>query len=249
MPKFFVKQDQIKENIIEIKEEDIKHIKNVLRKEINDEIEICNQENGDNYKCKIEQINQENIKCRIIEKIENRKESQIYVNIYQGLPKADKMELIIQKSVELGVYRIIPTNMKRCIVKIEAKEEHKKIERWQKISEVASKQSGRSIIPKINPVIKISEICEKCSQYDKFIVAYENEEETTLKQELKDIKNGQDKEIKIGVLIGPEGGIDSTEIEYLQKNGAKIITLGKRILRTETVALNILSIIMYELDN
>jgi 16S rRNA (uracil1498-N3)-methyltransferase len=248
MPKFFVKQDQIKENIIEIKEEDIKHIKNVLRKEINDEIEICNQENGDNYKCKIEQINQENIKCRIIEKIENRKESQIYVNIYQGLPKADKMELIIQKSVELGVYRIIPTNMKRCIVKIEAKEEHKKIERWQKISEVAAKQSGRNLIPKVENITNVKKISNELEQYDILLVAYEEEQENTLKQELVKIKQEKKEKLNIGIVIGPEGGIDKEEIEILKQSGAKIVTLGQRILRTETVALNILSIIMYELE-
>lgn len=248
MPKFFVKQDQIKEDIIEIKEEDIKHIKNVLRKEINDEIEICNQENGDNYKCKIEQINQENIKCRIIEKIENRKESQIYVNIYQGLPKADKMELIIQKSVELGVYRIIPTNMKRCIVKIEAKEEHKKIERWQKISEVAAKQSGRNLIPKVENITNVKKISNELEQYDILLVAYEEEQENTLKQELVKIKQEKKEKLNIGIVIGPEGGIDKEEIEILKQSGAKIVTLGQRILRTETVALNILSIIMYELE-
>ncbi|MCI8587780.1 MAG: 16S rRNA (uracil(1498)-N(3))-methyltransferase [Clostridia bacterium] len=248
MPKFFVKQDQIKEDIIEIKEEDIKHIKNVLRKEINDEIEICNQENGDNYKCKIEQINQENIKCRIIEKIENRKESQIYVDIYQGLPKVDKMELIIQKSVELGVYRIIPTNMKRCIVKIEAKEEHKKIERWQKISEVAAKQSGRNLIPKVENITNVKKISNELEQYDILLVAYEEEQENTLKQELVKIKQEKKEKLNIGIVIGPEGGIDKEEIEILKQSGAKIVTLGQRILRTETVALNILSIIMYELE-
>ena len=248
MPKFFVKQDQIKEDIIEIKEEDIKHIKNVLRKEINDEIEICNQENGDNYKCKIEQINQENIKCRIIEKIENRKESQIYVDIYQGLPKVDKMELIIQKSVELGVYRIIPTNMKRCIVKIEAKEEHKKIERWQKISEVAAKQSGRNLIPKVENITNVKKISNELEQYDILLVAYEEEQENTLKQELVKIKQEKKEKLNIGIVIGPEGGIDKEEIEILKQSGAKIVTLGHRILRSETVSLNILSIIMYELE-
>ncbi len=249
MPKFFIENKNITNNIITIQGKDVNHIKNVLRKKSGDQLEICNKTTQQDYICEIDKLEEEKITCKILKKTENNAESKIKVTIYQGLPKSDKMELVIQKSVELGVYEIAPVEMKRCVVKLNEKDKNKKLERWQKISEVASKQSGRSIIPKINPVIKISEICEKCSQYDKFIVAYENEEETTLKQELKDIKNEQDKEIKIGVLIGPEGGIDSTEIEYLQKNGAKIITLGKRILRTETVALNILSIIMYELDS
>lgn len=249
MPKFFIENKNITNNIITIQGKDVNHIKNVLRKKSGDQLEICNKTTQQDYICEIDKLEEEKITCKILKKTENNAESKIKVTIYQGLPKSDKMELVIQKSVELGVYEIAPVEMKRCVVKLNEKDKNKKLERWQKISEVASKQSGRSIIPKINPVIKISEICEKCSQYDKFIVAYENEEETTLKQELKDIKNEQDKEIKIGVLIGPEGGIDNTEIEYLQKNGAKIITLGNRILRTETVALNILSIIMYELDN
>lgn len=247
MPKFFVKKEQIKEKMIEIKE-DVRHIKNVLRKEIDDEIEICNQEDGKNYKCKISQINQENIICEIIEQIESKAESQIYVDIYQGLPKADKMELIIQKSVELGVHTIIPTNMKRCIVKIEPKEEHKKIERWQKISEVAAKQSGRDIIPKVENITNVKNINNANKQYDILIVAYEEEKENTLKEELTKLKNMKKEELNIGIVIGPEGGIDKEEIEMLKQAGAKIVTLGQRILRTETVALNVLSIIMYELE-
>lgn len=247
MPKFFVKKEQINEKTIEIKADDVKHIRNVLRKDIEDEIEICNEDNGNNYKCKIKQINQESIVCEIIKQVESKAESQINVDIYQGLPKADKMELIIQKSVELGVHAIIPTNMKRCIVKIDAKEEHKKIERWQKISEVAAKQSGRDMIPKVENITNIKNIINN-KQYDAIIVAYEEERENTLKQELTRLKNIKKEKYNIGIVIGPEGGIDQDEIEILKQSGAKIVTLGQRILRTETVALNILSIIMYELE-
>ena len=167
------------------------------------------------------------------------------------------MELIIQKSVELGVHDITPIEMKRCVVKLKEKDKTKKIERWQKISEVAAKQCGRNYIPKINNIENLKEISEKIKDYDAVLVAYEEEKENTLKNELKLLKkynqekndNANNEKIKIAIVIGPEGGIDKEEINALEKNGAKIITLGKRILRTETVALNVLSIIMYELEN
>ncbi len=249
MPKFFVAEEQINNNKIEIKGQDVKHIKNVLRKKIGDKLTICNVEQALDYLCEIRNIEDDTISCNIIEKSENNAESNIKVTIFQGLPKADKMELVIQKSVELGVYEITPVEMKRCVVKLNEKDKNKKIERWQKISEVASKQSGRNIIPKINSIKRLNEICDLCSKYDILIVAYENEQKVTLKPELKNAKKQEKDEYKIGVLIGPEGGIAPEEIETLKNNGAKIITLGKRILRTETVALNILSIIMYELQD
>lgn len=250
MPKFFVTEEQIKNNSIEIKGQDVKHIKNVLRKKQGDELTICDNEHSLDYLCKITNIEDETIRCNIIKQLENNIESNIKVTIFQGLPKADKMELVIQKSVELGVYDITPVEMKRCVVKLNEKDKNKKIERWQKISEVASKQSGRNIIPKISQIINLKEICNLYKQYDIVLVAYENEQKNTLKEELNKIKSqiqGQE-QIKIGVLIGPEGGIAPEEIELLNKTSAKIITLGKRILRTETVALNVLSIIMYELE-
>lgn len=139
--------------------------------------------------------------------------------------------------------------MERCVVKLNDKDKIKKKDRWQKISEVAAKQSGRNIIPEIKDVESIKEICKNFDKYDKILVAYEKEEENLLKHELKKLKEKGKEELKIGVLIGPEGGIAQEEIEILKDNNAKIITLGKRILRTETVALNVLSNIMYELEN
>ena len=165
------------------------------------------------------------------------------------MPKADKMELIIQKSVELGVHDITPVDMKRCVVKIKEKDRNKKIERWQKIAEVAAKQCGRNYVPVINNINNINQICEEFKNYDIVLVAYENEKENTLKEQLKKLEVEENKELKIAVIIGPEGGIDEQEINKFISNGAKIITLGKRILRTETVALNALSVIMYELED
>ena len=249
MPKFFVTTDQIKEKTISIQNEDVNHIKNVLRAKINDKIDICDYNTSKNYICEIVKIEDKKIECKIIKKVESNVESKIKVSIFQGLPKADKMELVIQKSVELGAFDITPIEMKRCVVKLNEKDKTRKIQRWQKISETAGKQSGRDIIPQINNIINVKKLCEKFGEYDLILVAYENEKENTLKQELKRIKNIKKEEIKIAIIIGPEGGIDNEEIEQFKNHNAKIITLGNRILRTETVALNMLSIIMYELDS
>lgn len=245
MPKFFVANKDIEEQKIVISNEDVNHIKNVLRKKKGDVLTICDRDTGKDYLCEITQIS-DKVNCKILNEIESNAESNIKVTIMQGIPKFDKMELIIQKSVELGVYDIIPIEMKRCIVKLDEKDKNKKIQRWQKIAEVAAKQSGRNVIPKINDVKNIKEICNLCGKYDIVLVTYENEEENKLKYELEKLKSKRD--VKIAIVIGPEGGIDKSEIKMLQENGAKIVTLGKRILRTETVALNCLSVIMYELE-
>ncbi len=252
MPKFFVNEEQINNQKIKIQGTDVNHIKNVLREKVGSELIICNEKTGQDYLCEIKEIKEENIICNIKEKLMNNVESNIKVTIMQGLPKADKMELIIQKSVELGVNNIIPIEMKRCVVKLKDKDKIKKIERWQKISEVAAKQSGRNIIPEINQVENLKNICETFKNYDIVLLAYENEKENTIKNELKQLKEknqNKNEDVKIAILIGPEGGIAEEEVEIARKKGAKIITLGKRILRTETVALNVLSIIMYELEN
>lgn len=246
MPKFFVKQEQINEDIIKIQGQDVNHIKKVLRAKIGDELQICNSQNGENFLCDIEEIRSEDILCKIKQKIEEKVESNIEVTVFQGLPKADKMEYIIQKSVELGAYDITPVEMKRCIVKLNEKDKEKKIQRWQKIAEVAAKQCKRDIIPKINNITNVKLICNIIQNYDIILVAYEKEKERTLKSELKKIKEYNQK--NIGIIIGPEGGLDEDDVKLLEESGAKVITLGNRILRTETVALNVLSNIMYELE-
>ncbi len=248
MPKFFVTSKQVNQEQIKIVGEDINHIKNVLRKKQGDQLTICNQDTLEDYLCQIEQYQENEIECKILEKLETNAESKAKITIFQGLPKADKMEFIIQKAVELGVYDITPVEMKRCVVKLIEKDKIKKLQRWQKIAEVAAKQSGRNIIPKINAIISMKNICNLCQEYDIVIVAYENEKENKLKQELKKLKLKKKENLKIAVVIGPEGGMDTEEIQMLKDNGGKIVTLGKRILRTETVALNVLSIILYELE-
>ena len=222
------------------------HIKNVLRCQKGEHIEICNSETSKNYLCEINKIEKEEIECNILENLRSNVETDIKVTIFQGLPKADKMEYIIQKSVELVAYDITPVEMKRCIVKLNEKDKEKKIQRWQKIAEVAAKQCKRDIIPKINNITNVKLICNIIQNYDIILVAYEKEKERTLKSELKKIKEYNQK--NIGIIIGPEGGLDEDDVKLLEESGAKVITLGNRILRTETVALNVLSNIMYELE-
>lgn len=246
MPKFFITQKQIYENNINIIGEDVKHIANVLRKQIGDKINICNKDTSENFLCEILNLNKENIECKIIEKLENETESNIDITIFQGLPKAEKMELIIQKCTELGAKTFIPVNMERCIVKLDSKSEGKKMERWQKIAETAAKQSGRNTIPKVENLINLEKLCNLIKKYDIVLLAYENEQNYTLKKALKSLENKES--FKIGIIIGPEGGIEKTEVELLNNAGAKVITLGKRILRTETVGIAMSSMIMYELE-
>lgn len=247
MPKFFVRNNQIKEDKIIIIGEDVNHIKNVLRLNIDDDIQICSMETTINYICKISKLGNEEVECNIFNKMESEAEPNIHINIFQGIPKSDKMELIIQKCVELGVSEITPVEMKRCVAKIEDKSKIKKLDRWQKISEVAAKQCGRDRVPKINSIINIKNVCNMCKEYDIVLLAYENEKNNTLKNELIKLKNKKtNKKLKIGIIIGPEGGLEKEEVNILKENSAKPITLGKRILRTETVAFVLASIIMYE---
>lgn len=248
MRKFFVKSNQINDNYISIIDEDVNHIKNVLRLAIGEKIKICDKDNSKNYVSEIIEITNQEVKCAIVEEVEGEAEGNVELHIYQGLPKADKMELILQKGTELGVSKFIPVALKRCIVKLDGKDAVKKIERWQKITEVASKQSGRDIVPEVANIETINDICNKIGDYDLVMLAYELEENNYIKTELLKIKNTKEN-YKIAIVIGPEGGIDDKEAEKLREAGAKVVSLGKKILRTETVALQVSSIVMYELEN
>ena len=249
MPKFFVQQNQIINDKIQIIGEDVNHIKNVLRLKPRDEIEICNVNKEETFLCEISKIETAKIECTILKKQIIKKEPNLTITIFQGLPKAEKMELIIQKTTELGVKEITPVNMERCIVKLDEKSERKKFERWQKIAEVAAKQCGRDSIPKISKLININNICNSLEEYDILLIAYEKEEKNSLKMEIEKLKKLQKEKLKIGVLIGPEGGLEENEVLTLIKAGAKTVSLGRRILRTETAQIVITSILMYELDN
>ena len=187
------------------------------------------------------------VDCKILEKTDSDVESNVALTIFQGLPKSDKMELIIQKCTELGAMNFVPVEFSRCVVKLNLKDASKKIERWQKIAETAAKQSKRDLVPKVEQLLNIKDLAQKIKNYDLVLLAFENEDKNTLKNELLKIKNGTE-ELNIAVIVGPEGGIEENEVTLLKESGAKVVTLGKRILRTETAALSMVSIIMYELE-
>ena len=240
---FFVNKNQIHDNKIEIIGTDVNHIKNVLRKQIEDEIIIISD--NKEYKSKIINISSETIECEVLS-ISEKSNEDPKITIFQGLAKADKIEYIIQKCSEIGAYEIVPTEMRRCVVKLDEKDKIKKLERWQKIAEVAAKQSLRDNILKVTRIINIEDVCRELEDYDTAIVAYENEKEKSLKSVLKEIKNSNS---KIAIIIGPEGGLEKQEVEKLENSGAKVVTLGSRILRTETAPIVMCSNIMYELVN
>ena len=247
MRKFFVSSNQIVENEIKILGEDVNHIRNVLRLEKGEQIKICDKDLSKNYICEIFEISKEFINCKIIEETNLDAEGNVELTVFQGLPKADKMELIIQKCTELGASSFVPVEFSRSIVKLNERDSYKKIERWQKIVEMAAKQSKRDLVPEIKNLININNLCTEIDNFDLVLLAFENEDKNSLKNELLKIKNTKDK-IKIAVIIGPEGGIEEKEVDVLKNSGAKVVSLGKRILRTETAALCMASIIMYELE-
>ena len=248
MPKFFVNSEQINNNEIKIIGNDVNHIKNVLRLSINDKIKICDKDEHVNYNCRISNIDNEYVITQIIDEEKSNVEAKTQIHVFQGLPKGDKLEFIIEKLTEIGVKELTAVAMKRSVVKLQEKDKQKKMVRWNKIAEVAAKQSGRDEILKINDIINYKNIFNYLKDYDIVLLAYEKEEKLTLKKALS--KLDKTKENKVAVLIGPEGGFDDIEIEQAKQNSlVNIVTLGKRILRTETAPLVISSNILYELED
>ena len=243
MYQFFVEPSQIQGNRIVITGSDVNHIKNVLRMKPGEEIAVSNGTDGKEYRCGIEELLEDEVICTLRFIKEDGLELPARVTFFQGLPKADKMELIIQKCVELGVERIVAVSTERAIVKLD-KKEGKKLERWQKIAEAAAKQSGRGKIPEIGgQVLKFKDAVAEAKRLDGAIIPYEREEKTGLREFVKDFKGES-----IGVFIGPEGGFAEEEIALAKENGITPITLGKRILRTETAGMTTTAILLYELD-
>lgn len=244
MYQFFVPSENIQGNRIVITGDDVNHIKNVLRMKVGEEIAVSNGEDGKEYRCGIASIGDE-IVCTLRFIKEDGVELPTKITLFQGLPKADKMELIVQKAVELGAYEVVPVSMARSIVKLDDKKQKTKITRWQSIAEAAAKQSKRSIIPQIQPVMTMKQALSYAKEMDMLFVPYELADDMEKTRELfEEVKPGQ----HIGFFIGPEGGFDEAEIQLALDSGAQPITLGKRILRTETAGMTVLSILMYHLE-
>ena len=244
MFQFFVEQEQIGQDTITITGSDVNHIKNVIRLKPGNEIRVSNREDKD-YICEITDISNEEVVAKIIDVDLAGTELKTKVYLFQGLPKGDKMETVIQKNVELGVYEIIPVAMKRSIVKLDAKKAEAKVKRWNGISESAAKQSKRMIIPNVTKVMTYKEAIECAKELDICLVPYENAKDMTHTREIiESIKN----ESKVGIFIGPEGGFEEDEIESAIALGMETITLGKRILRTETAGMAIMAVIAYMME-
>lgn len=245
MYQFFVDPSQIQGKRIIIKGKDVNHIKNVLRMKAGDEISVSNGVDGKEYRCGIAAFQEEEIICelRFIKEEGIELPSKIY--LFQGLPKADKMELIVQKAVELGVYEIIPVAAKRSVVKLDEKKAKNKVLRWQGIAEAAAKQSRRGIIPKVQDVMNFRDAVSYSSFAQVKVIPYELAESMEkTKRIISGIKLGED----IAIFIGPEGGFAEEEVKEAINAGIIPITLGKRILRTETAGMTVLSILMYHLE-
>lgn len=244
MYRFFIEEEQIADDFIRIIGDDYNHIVHVLRFEEGKEILISNRQ-GREYYCIIKEINRDCVLCKILFSQSTDQELPVKVYLFQGIPKNDKMEYIIQKTIELGVYKIIPVVMSRSVVKVNEQNREKKSNRWQKIAHAAAKQAHRGILPKVGDILTFDEAIQYAKQFDQVIVPYEKAESITdLKNKLRVLEPNQ----SIGIFIGPEGGFDEDEIGRLESIGGITISLGKRILRTETAGLVILSVIMYELE-
>lgn len=241
---FFVEQDQIGAAQITVVGSDVNHMKNVLRMKAGETVLISSRTGGD-YLCRVEELSPEEIRMEILEVCERGMELPARIHLFQGLPKGDKMELIIQKAVELGVYRIVPVDTRRTVVRLDAKKEEAKKKRWNAISESAAKQSKRSLIPEVTGVMSFSEALNEVREYGLKMIPYECADGISeTRRLLQRAESGMD----IAVFIGPEGGFEEEEIRKAQEAGVLPVTLGRRILRTETAGLCILSALMIQLE-
>ena len=244
MHHFFVEPSQIADGRVIITGADVNHMKNVLRMKPGEKAEISDGD-GLRYLCVLEGFTEEGVNLRIEDVEADAAELPAKIYLFQGLPKSDKMELVIQKAVELGAYEIVPVMTKRAVVKLDEKKAVKKVQRWNAIAEGAAKQSGRSLVPAVHAVMSYAEALSYAQKLDVLLIPYEKAKgmEVT-RQAMESVLTGQ----SVGIFIGPEGGFEEAEIMQAQECGALPVSLGKRILRTETAGIVVLSILMYQLE-
>jgi len=240
MHRFFADENGIVDGNACLNPEDSRHALRVLRLETGDEIElVCDMQR---YRAEIVQAGDDAVQVKICQALRST-EAKTRVTLYQGLPKADKMELIVQKTTELGAFALQPVAMERCVVKLDGKDAGKKTERWQKIAREAVKQCARTAVPEVRMPKKLAQLEEEFSSLDVLIVPWEDARDGSIKACLAPF---EDREmLSVGILVGPEGGIDEKEAQWLaQKTGAKLVTLGPRILRTETAGIASVTMVM-----
>lgn len=244
MHRFFAEPGQIGEKEIVITGADVNHIRNVLRMRADEEVLIADGQ-GAEYRCKLTDLGENEVRAQILWKLDGNAELASAITLFQGLPKSDKMDLIVQKCVELGVDRIVPVSTKRAVVKLDAKKEQTRLKRWNTISESAAKQSGRGVIPEVSGVMSFEKALEEAKKLDVLLIPYERAEHMAeTRRVMGEIRPGQ----SVGIFIGPEGGFEESEVEEAVAAGAKAITLGKRILRTETAGLAVMAMLSYLLE-
>ena len=245
MYRFFTDADNINGSRVVISGDDAHHIKDVLRLGIGDEISVSTGDEWE-YTCEIQTVSKDEVSAIIVDTSKPGKELPSKITLYQCLPKKDKLEWIIQKAVELGAYRIVTVESARVIVKLDKKKEAQRLERWNAIAKAASKQSGRMFIPEVAGVLSFDEMLKEAKNCDVRMIPYEKSEGMDRTRELMNkIKPGQ----SVAIVIGPEGGFEEAEIEKAKKAGFEAVSLGKRILRTETAGMSVLSVLGYLLDD
>lgn len=246
MYRFYISEEQISENEITIQGGDVNHIRNVLRLEEGDWVIACNGE-GRDYVSRIRKIEKDFVLLRVEKLQETGSELPTKITLFQGIPKKDKMEFIIQKSVELGVYEIVPVMMKRCVVRLsDEKKLLKRQERWQAIAEAAAKQCDRGIIPVVHRPVSMEEAIDMAKSLEYNMIPYELQDGIDKSREI--VAHACSRE-SVGIFIGPEGGFETAEVEQAVACGMEPITLGKRILRTETAGMALLAILMFQMQD
>ncbi len=247
MHQFFVEpvQIQLNDRRVIILGEDVNHIRNVLRMKPGEELNVSNGEDGREYRCAILALEDAQVLCELRFVKEAQVELPSRIHLFQGLPKGDKMEWIIQKCVELGVYQIIPVAMKRCVVKLDGKKAQAKVARWQGIAQAAAKQSKRGVVPEVTEVVDFARAMEMAVDMDVRLLPYELAEDMgQTRQAIERLVPGQ----SIAIFIGPEDGFEEAEVARAVEGGALPVTLGRRILRTETAGMTVLAWLVYRLE-